>query len=330
LLVVVVIWGSSYTLFKVVYREIDPVAYTGAQYGVLVVMALVYLVATRGSARIDRSDLPALALAGATGFFVFQLALVLGLQRSSAQASAILVAAHPLFAVMVVWLLRRSRARPIEIAGIAISVVGVLVFERVWDAVNGLRPGDLLALLAAAAFGVYGVVSGSLAERYPSTRLLAYGLVCGGLPLVVVCIPAMASQDWGRAGGKSWLIVAYGFLGPVLIGNLLWVWAIGRRGVSRTVVYGFLVPVLGVVIAVIGLNERFGGFPQWIGAALVLAGLAVVRLGDWRANEAHSDSTQRGGLDGTDIPHRDDRPEQQHDDGDRDPSHASGPAGDRA
>jgi drug/metabolite transporter (DMT)-like permease len=137
--------------------------------------------------------------------------------------------------------------------------------------------GDLLSLGAAAAFGAYGVINKPLSTRYPARELMGYGLTFGGVLVVLVSIPSMVQQDWGAVSLQSWVIVAYATIGPVYLAYAIWNWAIKHRGVPRTVVYGFLVPVLGGLIAVLALDERFGGV-EIVGGLLVIAGLLATRL----------------------------------------------------
>jgi len=72
---------------------------------------------------------------------------------------------------------------------------------------------------------------------------MAYGLAVGGLLIALVGIPAMVRQDWTSIGAPAWIILVYAIVGPVYLAYMLWNWAISRRGIPRTVVYAFLVPV---------------------------------------------------------------------------------------
>jgi drug/metabolite transporter (DMT)-like permease len=151
--------------------------------------------------------------------------------------------------------------------------------------------GDLLSLGAAAAFGAYGVINQPLTARYPPRELMSYGLALGGLLVTLVGIPAMAQQDWGAVSLPAWVILVYAVVGPVYLAYALWNWAIRHRGIPRTVVYGFLVPVLGGGIAVLALDERVG-FEQAVGGLLVLAGLLVTRL----SRQAPAETEASGGA----------------------------------
>jgi drug/metabolite transporter (DMT)-like permease len=174
------------------------------------------------------------------------------------------------------WFLRKERPAPLEIGGVVLGFLGVAVFLRAWDAFATAQPGDLLSLGAAAAFGSYGVINQPLTRRYPPRELMSYGLAVGGTLVALVGIPAMVTQDWGAVSLSSWVILVYAIVGPVYLAYLLWNWAIRHRGVPRTVVYGFLVPILGAVIAILALDEHIK-VEQVAGSLLVLAGLVVTR-----------------------------------------------------
>jgi drug/metabolite transporter (DMT)-like permease len=277
LFAVALMWASTFTLFKIAWRDFDPVAFTAVRFAAMFVFSIAVLGVSASRVWPRRADLPALIASGLTGYFLYQMGFVLGLDRTSALASAILISTHPIFSVIVMWVLRKERPTRMEIGGVLIGFLGVAVFLRAWDAFAAARPGDLFSLGAAAAFGAYGVVNQPLTARYPPRELMSYGLALGGLLITLIGIPSMAAQDWGAVGPTSWAILAYATVGPVYLAYLLWNWAISHRGVPRTVVYGFLVPVLGGAIAVLALDERVG-FEQVVGGLLVVGGLVVTRL----------------------------------------------------
>jgi drug/metabolite transporter (DMT)-like permease len=274
---VALMWASTFTLFKVAWRDIDPVAFTAARFAAMFAFSIAVLSFSTSRVRPRQADLPALVASGLTGYFLYQMGFVLGLDRTSALASAILISTHPIFSVVVMWFLRKQRPTRLEVMGVLVGFLGVAVFLRAWDAFGAARPGDLLSLGAAAAFGAYGVVNQPLTARYPARELMAYGLALGGLLITIVGIPSMAAQDWGAVSLPAWGILVYAIVGPVYLAYLLWNWAIRHRGIPRTVVYGFLVPVLGGAFAVLGLDESIG-FEQVVGSLLVVAGLVVTRV----------------------------------------------------
>jgi drug/metabolite transporter (DMT)-like permease len=278
LLAVALMWASTFTLFKIAWHHIDPVAFTAVRFAAMLILAIALLASSRRHGAIQRRDVPLLLASGLTGYFLYQMGFVLGLDRTTALASAILISTHPIFAVFFAWMAGRERLGRVQIAGMVLGLAGVAVFLRAWEAFAAARPGDLLSLGAAAAFGAYGVITQPLTSRYGFRPVMAYGLGTGGLLVAIVGLPAMLRQDWGSVGLPAWLILGYAVVGPVYLAYVLWNWAIHQRGIARTVVYAFLVPVLGGALAVVGLEERVRA-EQIFGALLVVAGLALSRAG---------------------------------------------------
>jgi drug/metabolite transporter (DMT)-like permease len=278
LLGVALMWASGFTLFKIAWREMDPIAFTGVRFAAMSLFAVGVVFLSRDRVRPRRADLAALALSGLTGYFLYQMGFVLGLDRTTALAGAILISTHPIFSIVVMWLTGRRRPARAEVAGVIVSFIGVAVFLRAWDAFGAARPGDLFSLGAAAAFGAYGVVNQRLASRFSPSDLMAYGLVLGGGLITLISVPAMLAQDWSEVTAPAWAILVYAIVGPVYLAYLLWNWAIKHRGVPRTVVYGFLVPIFGGVIAVVALDERLTP-ERVVGALIVVGGLFITRLG---------------------------------------------------
>ena len=278
LLAVALMWASTFSLFKIAWREIDPVAFTSLRFAAMVLFSVAVLMLSKSRVRPRRADLPGLIASGLTGYFLYQMGFMLGLDRTTALASAILISTHPIFSVIVMWLVRKEKPRALEVAGVVIGFIGVAVFLRAWDAFAAARLGDLFSLGAAAAFGTYGVVTQPLSKRFPPRELMAYGLGLGGLLITLVGFPAMIDQDWNSVSAGTWAILIYAIIGPVYLAYLLWNWAIRQRGIPRTVIYGFLVPILGGAIAVLLLDEQLTT-ERVIGALIVIGGLVVTRLG---------------------------------------------------
>lgn len=275
---VVLMWASTFTLFKIAWHDIDPVAFTGVRFLIMLVVAVAMLRVGRGQrVALERADIPKVILSGLCGYFLYQMGFVLGLDRTTALAGAILISTHPIFSVIFMWLAGYERPRAVEFAGVVIGFLGVAVFLRFWDAFAGASTGDLFALGAAAAFGAYGVINKPLLARYPSRDLMAYGLLVGGGLVALVGLPAVLRQDWTQVRLPAWLILAYAGIGPVYIAYLMWNWAIAKRGIPRTVVFGFLVPIVAGAIAVLTFDEHLRP-EQVLGTLLVVAGLVATRL----------------------------------------------------
>jgi drug/metabolite transporter (DMT)-like permease len=270
----VALWASTFTLFTIAFRRLDPLAFTGVRYLLLTSLGAAYLVRWRGRRGTSpRRDVRTAMVAGMFGYFLLELTFVLGLDRTSVVASAILVATHPIWGVAFASIAARRRPGGREIAGLAVGMGGVLVFLGS-GGVGEVRAGDVLSLGTAIVFGVYGAIIDRLGGRMPQPEMVATSMTTGGLALLVVSIPAMLAQDWSVVRPVDWVIVVYSALGPILLGFVLWAWALKRRGMARTAPFGYLEPIFATVLAFAVLGEWFTG-PQMVGGALVLAGVVL-------------------------------------------------------
>jgi drug/metabolite transporter (DMT)-like permease len=283
-LVVVGLWASTFIVSKHAFAELTPLAFTFVRFALMTALAFAVLLlrGRRGESasrtmRVRRRDLPRFALAGLTGYTLYQLGFVLGLDRTSPFASSLLIAMVPLF-TMVILALRGEPTRMQGWAGLAVALTGAVLFlADQWqrDAAGSLV-GAALSLGAGVMFALYGIVNRPLVRDYPPEAYTAYTLLAGSLPLLAVATPAALAQDWGAVSALGWLEIVYMVVLPVYVAYMLWNWAIARRGAAAASSFSLLVPVVSGSLSAWLFDERFGAL-KLLGAALVLAGLMIIR-----------------------------------------------------
>lgn len=275
---VVALWASTFVVSKGIFDQIAPLPYTAARFLLMTLLAFGVLLARRRGALpgIRREDFGRFLLVAFFGYVAYQLAFVFGLERTSPFSSSLLVAMVPLFTVLILAAMG-ERTPPQGWLGLAVAVVGVGVF--LWDKRGdaGTLLGDALSLLAGVAFAAYGVFNRPLVGRYPSEVHSAYTTLFGAVPLILLALPSAAETDWRAVSGPAWLAVVYMAIFPVYVAYQLWNWAISRRGVAAATTFSLLVPIASGILSAIFYGEGFGVW-KVVGAALVLAGLVIVRL----------------------------------------------------
>jgi drug/metabolite transporter (DMT)-like permease len=273
-LVAVAMWASTFTVYKIAFRTMDPLAFVGVRYVLLVGGGLAYLAWTRDRRVGSRRDLRLAGLAGVFGYFLLELTFVLGLDRTSAIASSIMVATYPIWTVAFSAVATRRRPTPRELAGLAIGMAGVVVFLGGLGAFGSVKVGDLLSLGTAVTFGIYGAMTERIGDRVTGGELVASGLVVGGVLLLVVAVPAIGAQDWAAATATDAGLILYAAAGPIAVAFALWSWSIKVRGIIRTAPFGYLEPLIAIALAVAILGEAFA-VRQVAGGGLILAGVIL-------------------------------------------------------
>ena len=276
-LAVVALWASGFVVTKAAFAEVTPLAFVFVRFLLMTLLAFAVLfLRRRGAARgVRRADLGRFAVAGLSGYTLYQLGYALGLERTSAFSSSLLIAMVPLFTVLI--LAGTGEPTPFRgWLGLGLAIVGVLVFLLDKRGDGGTLLGDALSLGAALAFAVYGIVNRPLVTAYPPETQTAYALLLGSMPLLAIGAPAALAEDWGGVTAAGWLGIAYMVVLPSYVAYMLWNWAIARRGVAAATSSGLLVPVGSGVLSAVALGEGFGP-TKILGGALVLAGLVIAR-----------------------------------------------------
>lgn len=288
LLAVAVIWGASFAVVKDAYRAIPAPAFLAARFALVALSLLPLLASWRSRLGAAREAWRGILWVGLLGVAGYQLLFALGLEHTGAAQSTLLTSTSPLFTGLAAAILGLRPPTPWQWGGMVLALAGVTLLvggPATGSPALGPGAGEWLSLGAAACAGA----AFALAERHLATTDLAaamsLALLLGSLAVVAGTWPALATVEWTRVPPRAWLELLYAAWVAGTAGYLLWYRALARVGAARGAVYGFLIPLVGVLAAVVGLGERLGP-AQALGAGLVLAGVGAARygpaLGSWR------------------------------------------------
>jgi drug/metabolite transporter (DMT)-like permease len=280
LLVTVVIWSLNFTVTKYVLNHgFKPLAYSGVRFGAAALLFLGLTALNERSFRVARRDLPFIAGAALVGIFVNSIAFMYGTKLTTAATVALIFGTMPIMTALFAAAggIERLASRFWLAAAVSFSGVCLVAFG---SGDQGVATGDLwgyaLALLATATWAAYTVAIAPLMTRYTASRISAYGLTIGALPLLAVGAPQLATQDYGDLPALVWVAYAFGVLGPLFLTNLLWFNSIERVGPSRASIYANLQPFLGAVFALLILSESMTRY-QIAGGLLIATGIVLSR-----------------------------------------------------
>ena len=279
LLSVAAIWGTNFSLIKLLYEYFHPLAFNALRM-TLATLTMVAILKARGvPLAIDRRDLPSLAGLGILSNTGYQLLFVLGLERTRAGNAGLLLSLVPIFAYIAGLALGRERFNRTVLAGILMSVLGVAaitVFGSADLSFAGTLVGDLMIIAAAFCWGWYTGSSSTMLARYGPLRVTVVAMLFGvGLMLPItlpwlIVHPWSAVVPWAWAGlaASAWLAIVYSYFD--------WAHAIRTIGVARTVVVGNLTPIVALLAGWLLLGER-PVIAQGAAIVLILAGIFLVR-----------------------------------------------------
>lgn len=277
LLYVVTVWALNTVVVKYVFRDVAPLAFTGLRFLTMTPLAFLFARATGASVRVERRDIPLLIACGLCGYGFYQYLWVLGLDHTTAFASALLGSLTPVLTLAIVAAIGTERVRAGRWIGAAVALCGVAVFEGAFAGKTTFRIGDGLTLIAAMLFACFNVLSARLVDRYSPVALVAITMAVGTAAILPGAIPAMIHQNYAHISSIDWAIFAYAVCFPILLTYPVWSYGLSRVGVGRAALFQFLSPIAAGALSVALLADRIEPH-QIVGGCICIGGMALSQV----------------------------------------------------
>jgi drug/metabolite transporter (DMT)-like permease len=273
------LWSGNWIAGRALRDVFDPVTLNFWRWLVAAaVLAPFALGSLRGKGPLLRRHAGILLLLALTGVAAFHGLVYLGLRSTTAVNAVLLNSSMPLFMLLCSWAIERERATPRQVAGMLVSLAGILAILSRGEPASLLRlelhGGDAWILLAMPIWGVYSVL---LKRRPPELGALAFLFVIAvaGVLMLAPAAAALALQappHWPGAAAAAGVL--YMALGASVLAYVCWnrgVAAVGANAAGFTV---HLLPAFGTVLAILFLGETFAAYHA-LGIAIILAGVVL-------------------------------------------------------
>ena len=278
MLLVCLIWGMNFSVTKSAFDQLPPLPFTAIRFAVSSLLLWGIIRLTEGSARLPREALVKLVVLGLVGNSFYQLAFMLGLARTTATNSALILSTVPTVVAVIAGALGLERITARMWCGIGLGTIGVVLviatrgvgFDRATFA------GDLLTVLAVLCWAGYTVGLRRVPQGVSPLRVTAITTIAGTPVLVLTGLPGVLRLDWSEVGMDAWLAVAYSSVLSLVVAYLLWNRSVKAIGGARTAIYMCLTPVVAVFGAWLLLGERPHPL-QGVGAVFIILGVLLTR-----------------------------------------------------
>ena len=257
-----------------------------------VLLAVPAALAMRGRWQLLRGGWRTMLLFGIIAVAGCQLAYFLAVERLEVAVALLLEYCGVILVVGWLWLRHGQRPRALTIIGTALAVAGLVLILDVFGAVQVDPLGVMWGLLAAAGLATYFVVSGDESHGLPPIALAAGGLMVGTLVLLIAGALGLVSMEWSYgtvllAGVQVPWWVDVGLLGAVAAALAYLTGVAGTRRLGpKLASFVGLSEVMFAVLWAWWLLAELPGPIQLAGGALILLGVAVVRLDEARRGTA--------------------------------------------
>jgi drug/metabolite transporter (DMT)-like permease len=223
------------------------------------------------------AHLPMMLLLSAIGFAFNNAISYWALQYTQALNALLIQSSGPLFVALWSLVLFGVRLTGAQLAGIAISLAGVLTIILRGDlaalASIQFNKGDVMFASSLVSFGLYS----ALIPRRPATHQLSFisfTTGCGAMMLVPFSIWEFSTGTTLKFDTLTLATLGYVLIFPSTLAYLFFNRGIALIGPNRAAPFFHLVPVFGSAMAIMLLGEQPRLF-HLVGYLLVLAGVVI-------------------------------------------------------
>lgn len=280
------LWGSAASCIKLGYRlfgvesadVMSQILFAGIRFLLAGVLSVVLGSFLRRSVLLPKRS---------SGGMILRLALIqtvvqyvfffVGLSRAPGYKGSIVSPTSAFFALLfAVFLFRQEKLNARKLLGCLLGFAGVVLVSVGSPLEKGFSFfGEGFLILAAASYGLASVLIKRYSAREDPVVLNGWQFILGGLLMTLAALLGGGRLHADAAG--PWLLMLY--LGLVsAVAYTLWALLLQRHPVSRIIVFTFLNPVFGVVLAALLLGEK-------LDPPRCLLALALVCLGVWIVNK---------------------------------------------
>lgn len=274
LLVLYVVWGSTYLGIAVAVETIPPFL-MGALRFVPAGAVLALAIALRHRRTFRRPTLVELRDTTIVGTFLMLGGMGLvawGEQTIPSGIAALLIGLMPAWIAVFARVLFGDRMPRMVVVGIAVGIAGVAILAWPEAGVAALDPAGLLALVVSPMCWALGSLYSAKRAVLPSPALFATGMqmVMGGFALLVasVLVGELDGFEAAAVSDTSWAGVLYLLTVGSLVGYTTYAWLLTVAPLTRIATYAYVNPVVAVLLGWLFLQEPIT--PRTLVASLVI------------------------------------------------------------
>jgi len=259
LLTTSIVWGLNWPVMKFALSEWPPLSSRGWT-GVVGALALALYALARGeSLKAPADQWPRLLVSAALNVTLWMFVMSLALLWLPASEAVVIAYTMPVWTALLAWPLLGERLTLLRVVALVMAFAGLAsLFGGDGLAASTAKiPGMLLAFIGALGFAVGTIVLKRFPIQLPGATSAALQIGVGSVPVALVG-SLIEHPDVTVLTAAGWAALAYMTFAGFCIAYVTWFAALERLPASIAAIGTMLAPVIGVVVAAIGLHEPLG------------------------------------------------------------------------
>jgi len=278
LLIQLMIAGGTHIVAKAVVTTVDPPTLTFLRSLLSTAGLLAILFLRRGAPRIERKDWPKFLWLGLLGIPINQFFYLYGLSFSTAANGALLYATTPVFVLLLSKYFLGEKITLPKTLGILLAFAGVVVviFERGIDFSSEFTFGNVMILIAVAAWGMFTIHGKQMVLKYGAVQTTAVAMTLGMVLFFPFGLLSAMKFPLTTLSFPHWSGIVYLGLGTSVFGYMLWYYALGRIEAGKAAVFANGQPIFATILALIFLDYQIT-VAFIVGGVMTLSGVLLTQ-----------------------------------------------------
>ena len=278
LVLTMALWAGNHVVGRWSTGQIPPMTFAFFRWaGAALIILPLALASLRADWDVIRSNLPVMCVLGVLGSGSYNTLQYIALNGTTVTNAAILNSWAPVLIAAAGAVIFKDRLRPLQIAGLALSLCGVATIILHGDPSHlstlVFNTGDLVMLFATGVWAAYT----TLLRKRPAMSTMAFagftyifaGLFNAPLAAYEYLNGQYVVWSWGTLGA-----IAYAAIAASVIGYFLYARGVEIIGATRSGALIHLIPMFASLMAVTFLGEHPELYHA-VGFGLILSGVAL-------------------------------------------------------
>ena len=266
------LWGFGFVITKLGMEQLPPMLINGLRWS-LTGLVLVWWFP------IPKKFFKRLLFVSFIGCTLQYSLTFSGLNIIDASTAVLLVQSEVPFGILIAFLLLKEKPSIKNLIGLFIAFIGLILLTDTPN-LQGEYLGIFLVLSGAFTWALAQIFTKPISEKLNGIVITAWFGVLAGPQLILASqlIEGDVLSNVISANYQTWLIVLYLGLLMNVLGYSIWYYLLGMYPVNKILPIMLLLPVTGVVTAIMFLGERpdlkvfFGGIVILFGVGMILIG----------------------------------------------------------
>jgi drug/metabolite transporter (DMT)-like permease len=271
-----ILWGAQPVVIKAVLKELSPIMITFYRYiGISTILLVILFVNNGKKALPPVRHLPTLLLMGVTGITLNNVLQFSGLQYSTAINCTLVSATTPALTAVLSAVFLQEQMNAVQWIGIMISFFGVLFLVahgsiRVIMSLS-INYGDIMFFGSQVCWAIYSILGRKVMVELSPVATTAWAGLAGAIITGILALWD-GSHITNTITFVGLVSMSYVVIGGGVLAMTWWNNGVKEIGPSQASIFINLMPLVGLIFAVIFLGEHLG-WREIIGGMWIILGV---------------------------------------------------------